>query len=106
MHIGGESNSDEAKKPWLKAIEREESRILICYRAVDAPLAGGTVGVDLYVGIAGGKPEVRKTRQRLGGPAFDECLRRAFEAVRFPAPKRPTVLSYSLRFDVKDRAGR
>lgn len=102
MHIGGESNSDEAKRPWLKAIEREETRILFCYRAVKDPMAGGTVGVDLYIGKSGGQPDVRKTRQRLGEADFDDCVRKAFGAVRFPAPKRPTVVSYSLRFDVRD----
>lgn len=102
MHIGGESNTDEAKRPWLRAIESEQTRVLLCYRSVKEPMAGGTVGVDLYVGKSGGKPEVRRTRQHLGGPDFDDCVRVAFGAMRFPAPGRPTVVSYSLRFDVAD----
>jgi|GEM_PF-3514655 hypothetical protein len=101
MHLGGESNTDDAKRPWLKAIESQELRLLKCYRYVTSPLSGGTVGVDLYVGTGGGQPQVRKTRQRLGGPDFDECIREAFGAVRFPAPRRPIVISYSLRYDVQ-----
>jgi len=101
MHIGGEANTDEAKKPWLLAIERQELALLKCYRLVSSPLAGGTVGVDLYVTAQGGNPEVRKTRQRLGGDEFDVCIRSAFQRTKFPAPKKPTVLSYSLRYDVR-----
>lgn len=101
MHIGGESNTSEAKKPWLLAIEKQTTALLKCYRWVNEPLAGGTVGVDLYVTAQGGSPEVRKTRQRLGGDEFDACIRAAFQRAKFPAPKKPTVLSYSLRYDVQ-----
>jgi hypothetical protein len=101
MHIGGESNTDEAKRPWLAAIQRSEEAIFACYRFVQKPLDGGTVGIDLYVGKAGGHPEVRKTRQRIGGDEFDTCIREAFSRIRFAPPERPTVLSYSLRFEMK-----
>lgn len=100
MHLGGESNSDEAKRPWLKAIERQTNAFLRCYRLTTFPLKGGTFGVDLYLAAPGGAPTVKRTRQKIGGPDFDACMRRAFADVRFDKPRRPTVLSYSLRFDI------
>jgi len=102
MHIGGESNSPESKQPWLRAIEAGEIPILQCYRLVDKPMKGGSYGVDLYVGRKGGAPEVRGSRQKLGGKAFDECMRKAFLKLNFTRPERPTVLSYSLLFRLKE----
>jgi hypothetical protein len=101
MHIGGESNSDASKQPWLRAIERQEVALLRCYRLVTQPAVGGTLGVDLFVTSSGGGPEVRKVRQKLGDDSFESCVRSAFEGVRFARPERPTVLSYSLRFDIQ-----
>jgi hypothetical protein len=101
MHIGGESNSSESKKPWLTALEREEVGFLRCYRSVKEPMTGGTFGVDLYVGLEGGAPVVKKTRHKLGGDDFDFCMRDVFSVVRFPRPVRATMLSYSLRFEIK-----
>jgi hypothetical protein len=101
MHIGGESNTEEAKRPWLAAIAAQEIGFLRCYRLAHEPLLGGTLGVDLYVTSSGGRPEVRKVRQRLGGDDFESCIRTAFEAIRFSRTARATVLSYSLRFEVE-----
>ncbi len=101
MHIGGESNSAESKRPFLRAIEAAEVEFLRCYRLVHAPLKGGTFGADLFVPAAGGQPEVRAVRQKLGGAEFERCMARALERVRFSARARPTVLSYSLRFELE-----
>lgn len=102
MHIGGESNSPEAKRPWLEDIERNEDALLSCFRLVGEPEKGGSYGVDLYVGKAGGAPEVRGSRQRLGGDDFDQCMRRAFGEIDFHEPERPTVFSYSIFFKLED----
>jgi len=98
MHIGGESNTAESKQPYLSAIERQSEALLRCYRWVDEPARGGSFGVDLYVGTAGGAPEVRGVRTKLGGESFQKCMTAAFLAVDFSPTKRPTVLSYSLLF--------
>ncbi len=102
MHIGGGPNDQDTKKPFLKAIEGGNLKYLTCYRLVKEPLKGGTFGVDLFVGVRGGVPEVRTTRQRLGGSEFESCMVDAFNAVHFKPTTKPTTLSYSLRFDVKD----
>lgn len=102
MHIGGGTNTPEEKKPFLGALEANETPLLGCYRFVDKPLSGGTFGADLFVEKAGGHPVVRGTRHKLGGEEFDACMRRALGGVKFPVIERPTVLSYSLRFDVKN----
>jgi hypothetical protein len=98
MHIGGESNSPESKRPWLEGIDAGEERLLLCYRLVNEPESGGSYGVDLYVGKNGGAPEVRGSRQKIGGEEFDACMKQAFEHLNFKKPERPTVLSYSLLF--------
>lgn len=102
MHIGGEDNSPLAKRPWLSDIEAHSAPLLACYRWVAEPEAGGSVGVDLYVSRSGGAAEVRAMRQKLGGTAFEDCMRGAWASVPFHAPERPTVLSYSLLFELED----
>lgn len=101
MHIGGEPNDADSKKPWLDAIERGEEGLMRCYRLVDQPMKGGSVGVDLYVTTRGGSPEVRATRQKMGGDDFEACMKKAFEALSFHAPERPTVVSYSILFQME-----
>jgi hypothetical protein len=102
LHIGGGPNDEPTRRPVLRAIEKNQQRFLWCYRQVERPLLGGVFGVDLYVGSRGGAPEVRSTRQKLGSDGFEGCMVAAFREVSFPKPPRPTVLSYSLRFDVSD----
>lgn len=98
MHIGGEPNDADSKRPWIQAIDDGSDGLLRCYRFVDDPFAGGSFGVDLYVSTKGGAPEVRATRQKIGGEAFESCMKEAFTRLSFQAPERPTVLSYSILF--------
>lgn len=102
MHIGGESNSVESKRPWFEDIERYEEDLLACYKWVKEPMKGGSYGVDLYVSTKGGQPEVRGSRQKLGDEKFDDCMRRAFSAIEFHRPERPTVFSYSIFFELEE----
>jgi hypothetical protein len=104
MHIGGGPNDAEGKRPFLRAIEAKNTQFLLCYRLVRSPLRGGTFGVDLFVTAKGGAPDVRDTRQRLGAGDFESCMVDAFASVRFARLEKPTTVSYSLRFDVKDRS--
>jgi len=98
MHIGGESNSPESKQPYLHAIEGKSEALLRCYHWVDNPVQGGSFGVDLYVSSAGGAPEVRGVRTKLGGDALVQCMTAAFLSMEFSRSPRPTMLSYSLLF--------
>ena len=102
MHIGGEANTPEAKRPFLDAIGDREDELLRCYRFVDEPMGGGSFGVDLYVKTSGGSPEIQAVRQKLGGDEFVSCMKTAFLHVDFSPTSRPTVLSYSLLFKLGD----
>jgi hypothetical protein len=99
MHIGGESNSAQSKRPWLSDIEREGDAILLCYRHVQVPGQVGSFGLDLYVGVDGGRGEIKGMRQKIGGEAFERCMQQAFSSIDFHRPERPTMLSYSLLFE-------
>lgn len=100
MHIGGGPNDAAGKAPFEQAIERRFPEFLRCYRLVTEPGKGGTFGVDLHIERSGGKPRVEQPRTALGGDPFRSCMLAAFESVEFPALKKPSVVSYSLRFTV------
>lgn len=103
LHIGGGPNDDASKEPFRKAIEPHFDDFLKCYRQVQEPEKGGTFGVDLYIGRHGGKPEVRQPRTIIKGKAFRDCMIDAFGNIDFQRPKKPTVISYSVRFEVGAR---
>ncbi len=98
MHIGGESNSEESKRPLLQAIAEQEEAYLLCYRLVEQPAKGGSFGLDLLIKSNGGTPEVQTVRQKLGGEPFVQCMTSAFSKVNFRPLERPTMVSYSLLF--------
>jgi len=103
MHIGGGPNDAAGKAPFEKAIEQRFPDFLRCYRLVTEPEPGkgGTFGVDLHIARTGGKPRVEQPRSALGGEPFRACMLAVFESVEFPALKKPSVVSYSLRFTVE-----
>jgi hypothetical protein len=100
MHIGGGANDAESKKPWLRDIEAASVPILECYKKVRDPLVGGSYGIDLYVEREGGSPDIRGSRQKIGAEEFDACMKAAFRSIQFHRPERPTVVSYSLLFQL------
>jgi len=101
LHVGGGPNSNAAKAPFKQAVEVQFPAFRECYRHVDDPKKGGTFGVDLYIGRNGGIPKIRAVRTVIRGNEFRECVRAAFEKVEFQSPPRgPTVISYSLRFEL------
>jgi hypothetical protein len=104
LHIGGGSNDDAARAPFKRAIEARFEDFRRCYLLVDEPGKGGTYGADLFIGRDGGKPDVRQPRTGMKGAKFRECMLAAFKAIEFEKPKAgPTVISYSLRFDLANR---
>jgi hypothetical protein len=98
LHVGGGSNDKDEKLPFERAVERQFPALRRCYLQVEQPGTGGTFGVDLFIAKAGGRPEVRDARTGMRGNAFRDCVRAAFAAVEFEPPKKPTVISYSVRF--------
>lgn len=101
MHIGGGENTPQSKQPFLDAISVQEEAILLCYRLVNDAERNGSFGLDLYVKKAGGAPEIRAVRQKLGNEQFVSCMSNAFLNVRFAPIDRPTMVSYSLFFEMK-----
>jgi len=98
LHVGGGSNEKDEKLPFERAVARQFPALRRCYLQVEQPGAGGTFGVDLFIAATGGHPEVRDARTGIRGTAFRDCVRAAFGAVEFEPPKKPTVISYSVRF--------
>ncbi len=101
LHVGGGPNDATFKAPLLKAIEQRFPDLLRCYRLVSDPGTGGTFGLDLHIERTGGKARVAQPRTALGDDTFKDCMVAAFESVSFPQLARPTVISYSLRFNVE-----
>ena len=103
LHIGGGTNDAASKEPFQRAIAARFEAFLTCYRQVGEPEKGGVFGVDLFIKREGGEPEVRQPRTSMQGEAFRECVTGVFESVVFDRPaKGPTIISYSLKFEVRD----
>lgn len=99
MHIGGGRNDADEKAPFHRALARQFPAFLDCYRSAENPLAGGTFGIDLKIGRAGGHPVLEQPRTRIKGTAFRDCMLKALSKTEFDRPKAgPTILSYSVRF--------
>ncbi len=106
LHIGGGSNDAASKAPFQKAVEAKFEDFLQCYKKVEAPGKGGVFGVDMFIRREGGHPEVRQPRTGMKGSEFRECVANVFQSVVFDRPRQgPTVISYSIKFEVRDSAG-
>jgi hypothetical protein len=102
LHVGGGRNDNAEKAPFLRAIEPHRDGLRACFVKAEEPEKGGTFGVDLLIGRAGGKPEVRQPRTGMKGAEFRQCVVRAFEQITFDKPaKGPTMISYSIRYRLK-----
>lgn len=102
LHIGGGPNDDATKAPFQAAIAKRFEEFRRCYVHVEDPKKGGTFGVDLLIGRAGGKADVKQPRTGMKGSEFRDCVIGVFRAVEFDKPKKgPTMISYSLRFELK-----
>jgi hypothetical protein len=103
MHVGGGANDAASKAPFVRALEQRFPEFLECYRLAAEPGNGGTFGVDLRISAQGGAPEVQEPRTAIPGERFTECMIRAFSSVSFEPPKKPVVISYSLRFTLESK---
>jgi hypothetical protein len=101
MHVGGGTNSPEEKAPFHRALERQFPAFLECYRLAQDPWTGGSFGIDIKIGRAGGSPSVEQPRTKIRGAGFQECMVAAVGKTQFEKPKAgPTVISYSVRFSL------
>ncbi len=105
LHIGGESNSPESKRPFITALEKQFESFRLCYRFVERPGKGGVIGVDLMVPREGGAPNVRQVRTTMAGEEFKGCMVAAFSEASFEPPRKPVVFSYSVKFSLKGATG-
>lgn len=103
MHVGGGANDAASKAPFVRALEQRFPDFLECYRLAAEPGSGGTFGIDLRIPAQGGSPEVEQPRTAIPGEAFAECMLKAFRSVTFEPPKKPVVISYSLRFTLESK---
>jgi hypothetical protein len=98
LHIGGGPNDAVTKRPFIEVLESGFEPMRACYSHVEEPGKGGTFGVDLRVERNGGHPTVQSVRTAIKGDKFRTCVEQAFLALNFARPKKPTVLSASVRF--------
>jgi len=102
MHVGGGANDSASKAPFVRALEQRFPEFLECYRLAE-PSSGGTFSVDLRLPAQGGAPEAAEPRTAIPGERFTECMLEAFRSVTFEPPKKPVVISYSLRFTLESK---
>jgi hypothetical protein len=102
MHIGGGPNDDETKDPIRRSVSPHFDDFRRCFSRAEEQDKGGTFGVDLRIGSAGGAAKVSHPRTSLKGKAFKECVVSTFEKIDFKKPRGgTTTVSYSLRFTPK-----
>ncbi len=98
LHIGGGPNTDEARARYLEPISKQFGKLRECHLLAENRDVQASFGVDLLVGSKGGRAKIQDYRTRLKGKDFQMCVLGALGAVKFPAPERATVVSYSVLF--------
>jgi hypothetical protein len=69
-----------------------------CHLLAEERKQNASFGVDLLIGLKGGRAKIKDYRTSLKGKDFHLCVLGVFGDVSFPAPTRATVVSYSLLF--------
>lgn len=100
MHIGGEENTAEQKRPIRAEVTKHYDAMRRCYAKAVDPAKTATFGVDMRIPGDGGRPTISKPRSGLKGEGVKECLVAAFEAIEFPRQPngQPRMVSYSIEF--------
>jgi hypothetical protein len=99
LHVGGGPNDEATRKPLLALLELSFPDLHRCAEQLSPlPTQLSSFGIDLYVGAQGGHAEARQVRTRLGSEAFRVCVKQALTQLKFPAPPKPRVISYSVGF--------
>lgn len=103
MHIGGEANTAEQKRPIRAAVAAHYDEMKRCYAKAEDPPKGATFGVDMRIKGEGGTAKISNPRSGLKGGGVKECLVSVFEAIEFPKqPKNaPRMVSFSIEFRKK-----
>jgi hypothetical protein len=100
MHIGGEDNTAEQKRPIRAEVAKHYDDMRRCYAKAVDPGRKATFGVDMRIVGAGGPAKITNPRSGLKGEGVKECLVQVFEAIEFPRQPRGTdrMVSFSIEF--------
>jgi hypothetical protein len=97
LHLGGAPKDEMTRRSVLGLIERRFDEFRNCYPLTTELKKPATFGVDLYVGVDGGKVTIKDVRTRIGPEGFRQCMLDAFSKLDFPPlATRPVMISYSL----------
>ncbi len=100
MHIGGEANTAEQKRPIRNAVNKHYDDMRRCYAKSEKPSRETTFGVDMLIPRKGGLAKITNPRSGFKERAVKECLVEVFKQVEFPVAKKriPLMVSFSVRF--------
>jgi hypothetical protein len=98
MHIGGEKNTPEQKKPIRDAVQKHYDELRRCYAEEQNPDATITFGVDILISRPGGLARITHPRSGFGRKSVTNCMVGVFEKIEFPSAGKPMMVSFSLRF--------
>jgi len=98
LHIGGGPNNDASHARYSGPIERSFDEFRRCHLLAEDRTRKASFGVDLLIDTKGGRAKIKDYRTSLKGKDFHLCVLGVFGGVSFPAPERPTVVSYSILF--------
>jgi hypothetical protein len=101
MHIGGEKNTAEQKRPIREAVQPHYDALRRCYAEEQKPDAEITFGVDILIDRKGGLAKISHPRSGFGRKSVTNCMVAAFEKIEFPSSGKPMNVSFSLRFRKK-----
>jgi hypothetical protein len=101
MHIGGEKNTLEQKRPIREAVQKHYEALRKCYADEQKPDAEITFGVDILIDRKGGPAKISNPRSGFGRKSVTNCMVEAFEKIEFPSSGKPMMVSFSLRFRKK-----
>ena len=100
MHIGGEDNTAEQKRPIRAEVAKHYDDMRRCYAKAVEPARKATFGVDMRIVGAGGPAKISNPRSGLKGEGVKECLVQVFEGIEFPRQPRGVdrMVSFSIEF--------
>jgi hypothetical protein len=100
MHIGGEKNTQEQKRPIRSTISKHYDAMKRCWAKADDPPNKATFGVDIRIDGKGGAAKITNPRNGLRGEGVTACMMAVFEAIEFPPQPNSMdrMVSYSVEF--------
>jgi hypothetical protein len=104
MHIGGEENTADQKRPIREAVSAHYDAMRRCWASEGEDAAKTiTFGIDMRIDGQGGVPKVSSPRSGFKNADVAKCLEAVFAAIEFPPQpnKQPRMVSFSIEFRKK-----